>query len=198
MTLDALTHYLQMYGYWVIILVLFCGIIGIPAPEETFIIFIGAFIAEQNLNLLWSISAALLGANIGMFVTYMIGRKLGTPLIEKYGGWLKITPERWGRLQAKFDKFDNRILILGYFLPGLRQLTPYMSGTRALPPSKFFSLAFLGSLLWTTLYMAIGFYFGSRIGLKYLSLMALTFFLIFIAGLVWKNWLSPGRTRVNS
>lgn len=198
MTLDALTHYLQMYGYWVIIIVLFCGIIGIPAPEETFIIFIGAFIAEQNLNLLWSISAALLGANIGMFVTYMIGRRLGTPLIKKYGSWLKITPERWVRLQAKFDRFDNRILILGYFLPGLRQLTPYMSGTRALPPSKFFSLAFLGSLLWTTLYIAIGFYFGNMIGLKYLSLMALTFFLIFIVGLVWKNWFSPARNKVNS
>ena len=27
MTLDAITNYIQMYGYWVIILVLFCGIV---------------------------------------------------------------------------------------------------------------------------------------------------------------------------
>lgn len=48
-----------------IIFILFCGIVGIPAPEEMFIILNGAFVAEQNLNFLWSISAALLGANIG-------------------------------------------------------------------------------------------------------------------------------------
>jgi membrane-associated protein len=198
MTLDAITEYLQLYGYWVIIFVLFFGIMGIPAPEETFIIFIGAVIAEQRLDFAWAICVALVGANFGMFITYMIGRKLGTSMIEKYGNVVKITPERWRSIQAKFDRFDHKILIIGYFLPGLRQLTPYMSGTRELPYIKFFSLTFLGSLLWTTLYMTIGFYFGNMIGLKYLSFIALIFFFVFVLGLLWKNWLSPARNKVSS
>lgn len=198
MTLDAITNYIQLYGYWVIILVLFCGIVGIPAPEETFVIFIGAVIAEQNLNFLWAICAALLGTNVGMLFTYMIGRKLGTSIIQKYGNLVKITPKRWKSMHKRFDQFENKMVVIGYFLPGLRQLTPYMSGTRELPYAKFFSLAFLASLLWTTLYMTIGFYFGNMIGLKYLSFIAVIFFLIFIVVLAWKNWFSPARSKVSS
>ncbi len=198
MALNAITNYLQLYGYWVIIFVLFFGIVGIPAPEETFVIFIGAVIAEHNLNFLWAICAALMGANLGMFLTYMIGKKLGTSIIQKYGSLVKITPERWLSMQARFDRFENKIIVIGYFIPGIRQLTPYMSGTRGLPYRKFFSLTFLGSLLWTSLYMTIGFYFGSMIGLKYLSFFALIFFFIFILILVWKSWFSPARNKVSS
>ncbi len=198
MTLNAITNYLQLYGYWVIIFVLFFGIVGIPAPEETFVIFIGAVIAEHNLNFLWAICAALMGANLGMFLTYMIGKKLGTSIIQKYGSLVKITPERWLSMQARFDRFENKIIVVGYFIPGIRQLTPYMSGTRGLPYRKFFSLTFLGSLLWTSLYMTIGFYFGSMIGLKYLSFFALIFFFIFTLILAWKSWFSPARNKVSS
>ena len=104
---------------------------------------------------------------------------------------MKITPDRWQRMQSKFDRYNDKILIIGYFLPGLRQLTPYMSGTRELPLARFFPFAFLGSLLWTSLYMTIGFYFGNIIGLKYISLFAIIFFLVFVLGLIWKGWLSP-------
>ena len=198
MALDVITNYLQLYGYWVIFLVLFFGIVGIPAPEETFVIFIGAVIADQSMHFLWAICAALVGANLGMFITYMIGRKLGLSLIHKYGELVKITPERWQRMQSKFERYNDKILIIGYFLPGLRQLTPYMSGTRELPLARFFPFAFLGSLLWTSIYMTIGFYFGNIIGLKYISLFAIIFFLVFVMGLLWKGWLSPARNKVSS
>ena len=191
MALEVIMNYLQQYGYWVIIFVLFLGIVGIPAPEETFIIFIGAVIADQSMHFFWAIGAALVGANLGMFITYMIGKKLGVSLIHKYGEFVKITPDRWQRMQSKFDRYNDKILIIGYFLPGLRQLTPYMSGTRELPLARFFPFAFLGSLLWTSLYMTIGFYFGNIIGLKYISLFAIIFFLVFVLGLIWKGWLSP-------
>ena len=198
MTLEAITDYIQQYGYWMIIFVIFCGIIGIPSPEETFIIFIGAIIAEHNLDFIWAICAALIGSNLGMLLTYTIGRKLGAGFIEKYGYLIKITPERWLRIQEKFEQNDDKVLILGYFIPGLRQLSPYMSGTRALPIAKFFSLVFAGSLLWTTLYMTVGFYFGNVIGLKYLSLIAVIFFLIFVGAFIWKTWVSPARNKVSS
>ena len=196
--LEAITPYIQQFGYWVIIFVVFFGIIGIPAPEETFMILIGALIAEQNLDFVWAICAVLLGSNAGMLLTYLIGRRLGTSFIEKYGYILKITPERWMSMQRKFDRNDEKVLILGYFLPGLRQLSPYISGTRGLPLPKFYSLAFVGSLLWTTIYMTIGYYFGNVIGLKYLSLLAVIFALIFIVSFVSKSWFSSERNKVSS
>ena len=198
MMLEAITPYIQQFGYWVIIFVVFFGIIGIPAPEETFMMIIGALIAEQNLSFIWAICAVLLGSNTGMLLTYMIGRRLGTPFIEKYGYILKLTPERWMRMQIKFDRTDDKVLIIGYFLPGLRQLLPYLSGTRDMPFPKFYSLVFVGSLLWTTLYMTIGYYFGNVIGLKYLSLLAVTFGIIVMVSFVGKDWFTSVKNKVSS
>ena len=135
---------------------------------------------------------------MGMLLTYTLGRKLGTPFIEKYGYILKMTPERWIRIQRKFDRNDEKVIILGYFLPGLRQLSPYISGTRRLPLAKFHSLAFLGSLLWTVVYLTIGYYFGNVIGLKHLSLLAVTFFIVFILVILGKNWFVSVRNKVSS
>ena len=76
MNVDQITEYLLTYGYWIILLVLFCGIVGIPAPEETFLVFIGMLIAKHQLSFYGSIGSAFAGTLVGMLCAYFIGRKV--------------------------------------------------------------------------------------------------------------------------
>lgn len=198
MTLDMVTDYLQLYGYWVIVFVLFCGIVGIPAPEETFMIFIGGIVAQHHLDFYRTVIAAMIGANLGMIIAYFIGRNFGSPFIFRYGRYLKITPEKWHQMQNKFMKFDRKVVLLAYFFPGLRQLSPYISGVRQLSFHTFLGFSFLGSSLWVILFTTIGYYFGDIIGLKYLSLLALCGFIIFMGGAVWKYWMTGQKNKVSS
>ncbi|UZW65115.1 hypothetical protein OC195_12815 [Priestia flexa] len=46
MELTMVSHYINAFGYITIFLILFCGIVGIPAPEESFLIILGMFIAK--------------------------------------------------------------------------------------------------------------------------------------------------------
>lgn len=52
MDTGAWLPYVQSYGYVMLFLFLFCGIVGIPAPEESLLFFVGVVIAKNQL-LLW-------------------------------------------------------------------------------------------------------------------------------------------------
>ena len=41
MNIETILHYIDIYGYLIIFLFLFFGIVGIPAPEESLLFLIG-------------------------------------------------------------------------------------------------------------------------------------------------------------
>ncbi|MGA9290497.1 MAG: DedA family protein [Anaerobacillus sp.] len=182
MSLDFVVHQLQSYSYWIIILVLFCGIIGIPAPEETFLVFIGMIVAKGQLHFVEAVASAIAGTSIAMIVGYMIGRKLGDSFVHRFGKYLKITDERWSKAVTDFRRSGKFLVIVAFYLPGLRQLSPYMAGASRYAFLPFVGLSLLGSLAWGILFIAGGFFIGDRVplsALPWIGAIALLAFLLF-------------------
>ena len=130
MTLDLITDYVHTYGYFVIFVVLFMAMIGIPAPEETLMLLIGGMLLESGLQFFAVIAIAMLAVNSAMLVSYIAGRRLGNRLVIRYGHKINLTPAKWDKLKKKLENYDGKTMIFTYFLPGMRQLVPYLSGTR--------------------------------------------------------------------
>ncbi|MDM5336774.1 DedA family protein [Fictibacillus enclensis] len=180
MSLDTVISYLQNYGHWIILLVLFCGITGIPAPEESFLFLVGVLVAKGHLEFGTSFLYAFMGTVAGMFASYWLGRKLGLPFIERYGKFIKITPDRWKAVEKRFHEHAITTLLFGFYLPGLRQLAPYIAGISTYSFLRYVLLSVLGSGMWTAAFISIGYFFGDQVKLSYLPWIAAAALLLFV------------------
>ncbi|MBE1556085.1 DedA family protein [Sporosarcina limicola] len=188
MTIETIVHYLHMYGYVIIFLSLFFGIIGIPAPEESLLVLIGIACIPSELSLGYGVLSAFLGTFIGMIVAYLFGKQMGHSIVQKYGRFVGLTETRWMKVQEKYKKNIKRTVIFGLYLPGIRQINPYFAGATHVKFSTYLWCSFIGSILWTIPYIIGGYYLGSwfDIPLNYVSFFGFIFLFIFICSTLFK------------
>jgi len=89
---------------------------------------------------------------------FYLGRKKGTAFLEKRHRrhWKK----RAERVHDLIHNHQNKILFGYRFLYGLRIPTLFALGTSELPTKKFVILNLLNSVVWTTLFVLGGYFFG--------------------------------------
>ena len=73
--------WITQYGYFAIFLLLVCGIVGLPVPDETLLTFAGYLVFKGNLSLPLAFAAALGGSLSGITISYTLGRTLGMKVI---------------------------------------------------------------------------------------------------------------------
>ncbi|WP_157764866.1 DedA family protein [Solibacillus sp. R5-41] len=180
-TVENVLNLIQQYGAIIIFICLFFGIVGIPAPEETLLFIIGIFIHSQKLNGMTSVMGALLGAYLGMVVAYCIGRYAGAPVFQKVVKQLKLNTFQAQAWQEKYQSNYKKALVIGFFIPGARQMNPYIAGLSHIPVLSFLFYSFIGTLLWTVPFITLGYMSGNlfHIPYKYLPLIGLGIALLF-------------------
>ena len=150
------TAYMDQFGYIVLFAALLLELIALPLPGEVLMSYTGFLIFKGNLNWLASILIAGTGASIGMTISYWIGFKLGKPFFEKYGHRFHMGPEKIEKTSLWFTKHGNKLLIIAYFIPGVRHITGYFSGITRLPFRTFSLFAYSGAFIWVTVFITIG------------------------------------------
>lgn len=158
MNIETFIDYLNMYGYIIIFIFLFFGIVGIPAPEESLLFLIGVSIDQHSLAIVPAGLSAFFGAFSGMFSAYAVGKFIGSPFIHKYGRYVGITEERWDRVINKYRKNARKTIIFGFYMPGIRQISPYFAGMNKIPFLDFLLTSLLGTVLWIFPFILIGYY----------------------------------------
>ena len=155
-------HWVREYGYAAIFLLLVTGIVGAPWPEETLLTFAGYLAFKGVLNLESTLATGFLGSACGITVSYLIGRTAGLIVIHKFGRFLFLNDAKLGRVRHWFERFGKWVLVIGYFVPGVRHFTALVAGTSRLPYREFALFAYTGALLWATLFISIGYIFGRQ------------------------------------
>ncbi len=158
LTPDSLVVWLAQYGSFALFGLLALGIVGLPIPDETLMTFAGVLIAKGNLEMIPTVAAAYLGSFFGISISYFIGRTFGTYLVKRHGHRIGLTEEKINRVHVWFEKIGKWTLLVGYFFPGVRHLTGYVAGTTELNFRQFAIFAYTGAFLWTTLFLALGYF----------------------------------------
>ncbi|OOM09392.1 inner membrane protein YghB [Clostridium saccharobutylicum] len=148
------------YGYIVLMVVLILELIAFPLPGEAIMTYCGYVIYEGKMNFIFSILIATIGVGIGITVSYFLGRVLEVKFIEKYGRYIHMDNSRLDKISTWFDRYGNKLLVMAYFIPGIRHVTGYFSGISKLSYKKFAANAYIGALIWTTTFISLGRVFG--------------------------------------
>ena len=181
------------YGYIVIFFTLMVELIAFPMPGELLMTYCGYLVYQNKLNWGLSIIVAGLGASIGITVSYFIGKLLGNTFFEKYGARVHLGPERLEKVGTWFDKYGNKLIIVAFFIPGVRHITGYFSGITKVKFKEFSFNAYLGAFLWATVFISLGKGVGSKwdkyhsLLTKYSIILSLVIGAIVVIIYVYKN-----------
>ena len=73
------------YGYLAIFWFLAGGMIGLPLPEETVMVFLGYLVYAGRLEYMPTLISAGIGSLTGVTISFLIGRNIGVPIIDRFG-----------------------------------------------------------------------------------------------------------------
>lgn len=147
---------ITQYGYAGIFVLLFIGIVGIPLPIEIILLGAGYIALKANLHIDGIIGFAWLGACSGMTLNYLLGQSIGLKRISKVTKWIKLTESRLEKWAENFKKHGAILLLIGYYVAGLRHAAPFIAGATKMRYTKFMSAAYLGALAWILVIVTLG------------------------------------------
>ncbi|MEE4564861.1 DedA family protein [Paenibacillus polymyxa] len=92
----------------------------------------------------------------------MIGYKAGMHVIERYGHWLFLKQELVEKTHRYYDKYGGPLLLVSFFIPGVRQFISYFIGIIRVPYCKVLLYAYIGGALWVIAFFSVGYFFGEQ------------------------------------
>ena len=132
----------------------------IPVPEEVVLLVFGYLAGGVVVNgtiLFPIVIAGLLVSDIGMYFFAKRGNKLVSMFYDKVFSKRVESKKEW------IDKHINKVVFFSRFLIQLRFLGPFFAGQTKMPFRKFFFLDLGAIILYSGIYLSIGYYFRSRI-----------------------------------
>lgn len=155
-TLQSVIGLVNHYGYIMIFSALVLEMIAFPLPGELMMTYCGFLVYEYKMNWILTILVATAGTILGITISYFTGTKLGPGFFKKYGSYIHLGPERLIKTSSWFNTYGDKLLILAYFIPGVRHITGYFSGVMKISYKKFALNAYFGALLWTFTFISLG------------------------------------------
>ena len=155
-------EWIARYGYLAIFVLLMLGIIGLPVPDETILLFAGYLSFKGDLRLEPTLATAFLGSACGISVSYAIGRIVGPHAVVKFAPLLHIRPAHLSQTYQWMERWGKYVLLIAYFIPGVRHVAALMAGASQLPSSVFARFAYSGALVWSGTFIGLGFVTGEE------------------------------------
>jgi membrane-associated protein len=158
---------IQWLGPWALVglaLIVFaeCGLlIGFFLPGDSLLFTAGLFVASGAIESpLWVVCTVLVvAAMIGNILGYWIGRAAGPAVFDKPRSRL-FKPQHVVRTQEFFDKYGNRAIVLGRFVPIVRTFITVMAGVGRMEPRRYLTYSFIGGVAWAAGVTVLGYWLG--------------------------------------
>jgi membrane protein DedA with SNARE-associated domain len=163
----ALEPALNQYGYLAVVVLVMIEDFGVPVPGETTLVLAAVYAGAGRLNVvlvgLFAFLAAVAGDNIGFAIGHFGGRRL----VERYGRYILLTPERLDKATGFFERHGGKVVTVARFIEGLRQANGIIAGITGMHWARFLAFNALGAALWVIVWTAIGYLSGSHINSIY-------------------------------
>jgi len=181
----------------------------VPIPSELVLPFAGFLVGEgtsiepltgQPWSILLVTLAGTIGATIGALIAYAIGYFGGRPMLERWGGVLRITPEDLDRTDRFFARHGSKAAFFGRLIPVVRSLVSFAAGIAHMPLVPFTVFTALGSLPFTFALVFAGVQLGANwetIGdvLKRFEYLIIALLGVAVLAFVWFRFIRPRRQK---
>ncbi|WP_292370930.1 VTT domain-containing protein [Methanoregula sp. UBA64] len=170
--IDVILHFdkylpiiLQQYGLWtyvILFLIIFLetGLVITPyLPGDSLLFIAGALAAAGLLNIWILLVTLMLAAILGDTCNYWIGYTFEMKLLKwKY---CPVKQEHIDETHRYFEKYGGFTIVIARFMPFIRTFAPFLAGVGRMRYSWFLGYNALGGVLWTGLFLSVGYFVGN-------------------------------------
>lgn len=179
-------------GPWAIVgvcLIVFaeCGLlIGFFLPGDSLLFTAGLFVATGAIaEPLWLVCTALvISAMLGNVCGYWIGRAVGPPIFQRPNSRL-FKAEYVDKTHEFFEKYGNRAVVLGRFVPVVRTFLTVMAGVAKMDAKRYLTYSLVGGVAWAAGVTVLGWWLGGfEVVREHIELMLLVVVLVSIIPII--------------
>ena len=181
--LDFAIRMIENIGYLGIIIILIADNCGVPIPSEAILALGGAAAATGKFNIFVVMIIGTLAQTLGAYIAYQIGLHGGEPLVKRYGKYLLISSHDYDKAKAWFQKRGGQAIFISRLTPVIRTFISFPAGTFRMDLRRFLRDTFLGSLVWTIIFVTLGYLLGDN-WRRYYDYLHYVDYLVIIAVLV--------------
>lgn len=136
-----------------------------PIPSEVILPFAGFSAQRGEINGVLAWVAATIGALVGAWILYGVGRILSFERVHDLAGkrWFVLFSQSdLDRGDRFFDRYGTWVVLFGRFIPLVRSIVSVPAGMNAMPLVRFSLLTALGSAIWNAVFIVVGHQLGDR------------------------------------
>jgi membrane protein DedA with SNARE-associated domain len=151
--MDSIATFIQEYGTTYAYLIVFLGAL---IEGESIILSASALAYMGHLNIYTIMVLAFLGTWFADQTLYILGRKKGEVIFERFPKLKKPAERAFVLLR----KWDTGFIIACRFIYGIRITSSIVIGASGVPPHRFIPLNILSALIWTIVSCTGGYLLG--------------------------------------
>jgi membrane protein DedA with SNARE-associated domain len=192
---------LDRHGYLAVAGFVLLEDFGVPVPGETILILAAVYAGAGRLSIVLVGVIATLAAIVGDNIGFALGHYGGRPLIERFGRYVLLTPERLDKATGFFERHGGKVVGVARFIEGLRQANGWIAGISAMRWPSFVAFNALGAALWVAVWTTVGYVSGSHIetiyndAKRYEVYLAITVGILIVAYIARRVWRRRQRSR---
>lgn len=164
-----------------------------PIPSEIILPLAGFVVSLGYYSVPVMIVAATLGGVLGGWGLYWLGRGFGSERVVAVLTRLPLVkPEEFAQAEDWFRRHGQWAVFFGRMVPIVRSLISLPAGVARMPQLRFLAFTTLGTLIWNTLLISLGFAAGEnweQVSLfisTYSNMIAVVLVLVVVAYVVWR------------
>jgi membrane protein DedA with SNARE-associated domain len=137
-----------------------------PIPSEVILLLAGYNVELNRFGFIGAVIAATVGSIIGAYFLYGVGRVLSEERLEALlagvGKYVGLKKKDVSKGFDWFERHEDPVVFFGRLIPVVRSVVSIPAGAAKMPLVKFTLLTGLGSLIWNTVWVSIGWGLGSQ------------------------------------
>jgi len=156
-------EFLIRHGSWVLFLWVLIEQLGAPVPSAPMLLAAGALIGLNHTSFAQAIAVVLAACSIADLSWYTLGRRRGNSVLRLLCR-ISLEPDSCvSTTEDRFRRLGVWSLVIAKFVPGLGALAAPMAGLSRMPIVRFLCADYLGVMLWSTVYLSIGYLFRAQL-----------------------------------
>ena len=159
---STMENIITLLGPWGVSLLMAIESCNIPLPSEAVLPFAGILVNKGVMNFHIAALFGAIGCVLGSIPSYYLGYFGGRPFVEKYGKYFLVSQKDLEDADKWVDKYGDWAFFLCRMLPVIRTFISFPAGILRARKRIFFTLTFLGSLIWCYFLVYVGVKMGEN------------------------------------
>jgi membrane protein DedA with SNARE-associated domain len=141
-------EFVQHWGYLGVFLLMALESSIVPIPSEVVMPPAAYWASRGDMNFWLVVLAGTAGSYFGSAVSYFVSRAIGAPLVQRYGKFFLMGPEKVAMAEAWIQQYGSAGIFTARLLPVIRHLISIPAGLLKMNFLRFSTATTVGAFLW--------------------------------------------------